>query len=118
MTTLLLCIFMVVEIAFCVRDFRLTIMKKEWSLHRFSVNGLELGIYLVMMILPGIDFSFRFKGLFFLLLIRIFIGGFFCLVYRNSEKRKKRGALVGSAIFGMLFLMISMVPAFILCCAS
>ena len=113
MTTLLLCIFMVVEIAFCVRDFRLNLMKKEWSLHRFSVNGLELGIYLVMMILPGIDFSFRFKGLFFVLLIRIFIGGFFFLVYRNSEKRKKRGSLVSSAIFSMLFLMISMVPAFI-----
>jgi len=57
MTILLLCIFMVVEIAFCVRDFRLNLMKKEWSLHRFSVNGLELGIYLVMMILPGIDLA-------------------------------------------------------------
>ena len=29
MTILLLCIFMVVEIAFCVRDFRLNLMKKN-----------------------------------------------------------------------------------------
>ena len=46
-------------------------------------------IFLIMALLPGIDFSFRFKALFFILIARLITAGIFAIAYKNNNKTKK-----------------------------
>ena len=74
MAALLLLILMIAELGFCVYELTRKTTKREWTPRRFIIDSAQLVIFLIMALLPGIDFSFRFKALFFIL---IFIVGFF-----------------------------------------
>ena len=119
MALFLLLIFIIVEIGFAVYGFTLakdpeSSSKKKWTLKRLIVSGAELAVYLLMMLLPGIDFSFRFKGLAIMLVLRIVLAGIFALINRKNDKPKKKVFMILSAICGIFFLGTSMIPAFVI----
>ena len=113
MTLLLLAIFVITEAVFAVFEFTVTDTKGKWKLKRLCVNAAELGLYLLMLILPGIDLSFRFFGLLMMLLIRIAISGIVFAVGRKNDKPKKRPAMIIGALTHIVIIFVAMAPAFI-----
>ncbi len=113
MTLLLLAIFVIAEAAFAVFEFTAADRKGKWKLKRLSVNAIELVLFLIMLILPGIDLSFRFTGLVAMLLIRLVIAGIFYLAGRKNDKPKKRPAMIVGALAHIVLISVAMAPAFI-----
>ena len=113
MNILLLIILIIAEICFCALELSGTVLKKEWTPRRLIVNLIEIGIYLITLFLPGIDFSFRFKALLLILCVRTVISFVFFLVQRRNEKIKKKSAIIWSAILGIMLIAFSLVPAFL-----
>ena len=101
MALVLLLILVITEIGFAAFECTDPEMKKSWTLKRLVVNAGEIVIFLLMLLLPGIDLSFRFKGLVILLLARILVSAVFWLANRKNEKRKKRAAIVWGAILSI-----------------
>ena len=114
MALVLLLILVITEIGFAAFECTDPEMKKSWTLKRLAVNAGEIVIFLLMLLLPGIDLSFRFKGLVILLLVRILVSAVFWLANRKNEKRKKRAAIVWGAILSILLITGGMFPAFLI----
>ena len=93
MALFLLLILLVIEIGFMIYGFTLKApkqnSKKNWSMKRIIVNGAQVAVYMILLLLPGIDFSFRFKGLAIILLLRVLLAGVGFLINRHNEKEKK-----------------------------
>lgn len=128
MAFLLLCVLSITEIIFCAMQIRLAgaarksseqgetagkITKQGWALHRLIANIIELILFLIMVLLPGIDLGFRFKALMLLLGIRIIVGGLVFLIDRRNSKDKKKSGMIMSAVFGILFFTTALIPAFV-----
>nr|MCR5390204.1 dienelactone hydrolase family protein [Lachnospiraceae bacterium] len=113
MTMLLWTVLIVSEIGLAIYELAGKATKKEWTLKRLTVSGGQIVIYLLMVALPGIDFSFRFTGLFILLGIRALIAGIFWLIDRHNENKKKNLWIVLSAVLGIVLISMSMIPAFV-----
>ena len=62
MEMLLLLVLILTEIGFAAFAMSGKITRGEWAKRRLCVSAVELVTFLVMTLLPGIDFSFRFKG--------------------------------------------------------
>lgn len=107
---ILLCVF---EIAFAVTSIRRKADKKGWQTGRLICNGGQLMLFLVMLIAPGIDMSFRFTGLFILLLLRIIIASIGMMIQKNKENRPKTTAkMILSAVLSIFFMTGSLIPSF------
>lgn len=113
MEKLLLFVLVITEIVFAIREITSHVTKKEWAKGRSLVNAGEIIIYLIMTVLPGIDFSSRFEWLIKLLVIRLIISGIVLLASRKNEKSKKTSAIVIGTIFGIILIAVSMATAFI-----
>ncbi|MBO4907895.1 MAG: hypothetical protein J5476_01310 [Lachnospiraceae bacterium] len=113
MEKLLFIVLVITEIVFAAWTIKKKTSKKKWSVSRTAANAAELLVYLIMLILPGIDFSFRFKGLFILLVIRILISVIVFAASRKNEKSKKSSRIVWGTVFGIIMIALSMIPAFI-----
>ena len=113
MTVMLLMILCILEIGFMIFELTKSSEKKEWTTKRLIVNGCELVVFLAMVLLPGIDTSFRFKGLIAMLIIRIVVAGIFWLVNRNNAKVKKKVPVVLGALLSINLIASSMIPAFL-----
>lgn len=113
MELVLLLILIIIEIGFTVFEFTKKSTKGNWTKQRLFVNIVQIIIYLLMLIFPEIDFSFRFKGLAILLGIRIIIAFIFWMINRNSSKEKKKSSIIFSSLFSIVLFITSMVPAFI-----
>lgn len=110
MNTILLITFIVLEIGF------IWIRNKEkgiWQTYRFYLCGMELVLYLLCTLLPGIDLSFRYFGLFILLGIRVLIELIFYLLNKNKMEMKKRGPALLNGIFSILLIVTSLLPSYI-----
>lgn len=113
MALVLLLILVITEIGFAVFELTKNTTKKNWTMERLGVNGAEAVIYLIMLALPGIDFSFRFKSLVLLLAIRIIFAFIFLLINRKNEKIKKKVFIILGSFFTCSFIISSLAPAFI-----
>lgn len=113
MGILILCVMLLAEVGFVAYSIKHR-DKSKWLLNRCLVSGGELILYFCMILLPGIDFGFRYKGLFFLLFIRVLVSGI-CLLakYKKAEGKKKVVGIVASAIMGVIFIAFSLVPTFL-----
>ena len=60
MELILLLILVTLEIGFAAFEFTKSETKSSWSLKRLVANGIETAVYLLMVLLPGIDFFFFF----------------------------------------------------------
>ena len=115
MNTILLILLLVFEAAFAVTAITRKADKKGWQLGRLICNGGQLGLFVVMLIAPGIDMSFRFMGLFILLLLRIIISFIAYLIIRNKEGKAKHIAkIIISALLSALLIWCSLIPSFII----
>lgn len=88
MNTFLLILLLVFEAAFAITAITRKADKKGWQLGRLICNAGQLGLFLVMLIAPGIDMSFRFMGLFILLALRIIISFIGFLIIRKKKREK------------------------------
>ena len=75
MNTLLLILLIMTEAAFCYVTVSRGSDKGEYKLGRLIANGGELVLFLLTVLLPGIDLSFRFTMLISLLIIRTAAAG-------------------------------------------
>ncbi len=112
MALILFIIFVIFEIGFAVSGIFRKPTKTEWKIKRLIVNAAECMIYIILLLLPGIDFSFRFKALALLLVIRLFIAALATIFAGKKENPKKVAAIVFSAVISIVLIAISMVPAF------
>ena len=113
MATLLLAVLLITELGFCVYELTRSSSKSSWTPRRFMIDSAQLVIFLIMAFLPGIDFSFRFRALLTVLVLRLIVAGIFTLAYRSNEKSKKRGAMVMSALISIMLIATNMIPAFV-----
>ena len=113
MALLLLIILIVSEIGFIVFELTKNPLKKEFGKMRLFVNISQCLIFFLMLLLPGIDLSFRFKGLLFILIVRILVSALVFAIQRKNEKSKKKIMIVLSAVLSVLLISFNMVPAFV-----
>ena len=113
MEKLLFFVLLITEIVFAIRQITAHVSKKEWAASRGIVNAAELVLCLLMLALPGIDLSIRFKALFLLLIVRIIVAAIIFLICRKNGKSKKSVSIVLGTIFGSILIAVSMIPAFI-----
>ena len=113
MTTLLLLVLVITEAAFVVSEFAKQAEKREWNQRRMIVNLLEFSAFLVMLLLPGIDLSFRFMGLFLILIVRVIVSVLGYFIGKKNTKTKTKSGMIMSCILSVLILVSSMTPAFL-----
>lgn len=114
MSIFILCVMIAIEIGLGVFTICKQREKGQWYRNRCLVNCGELVVYFIMILLPGIDFTFRFKGFFFVLLLRAVISAIIFLIKRSkAEGDKKISEAMVSVIFSIFLLAISLVPSFI-----
>ena len=104
MTVLLFIILILTEVVFGIMGLSRTILKKEWTVKRLIVNVIEMALYFFMILFPGIDFSFRFKALFLLLVIRVVFGILIYFICRKSEANKRKLNIVLSAVLSVILI--------------
>ena len=113
MTVLLLSVLIILELGFMVFELTRATAKKEWTTKRIILNAAELAVFFAMVLLPGIDTSFRFAGLIFMLVLRLVVSGIFWLANRKSTKTKKKAAIVFGGLLGAVLIASSSLPAFL-----
>ena len=113
MTTILFMILILIEAGFMILSLAKTSSKKSWTTKRLIVNAGEFAVFLMMILLPGIDTSFRFKGLILTLLVRIVVAAVFMAANRKSNKTKKKVPVVLGALLSISLITSSMLPAFL-----
>ena len=115
MNTFLLVLLCIFEAAFAITAISRKADKKGWQTGRLICNAGQLGLFLVMLIAPGIDMSFRFMGLFVLLIIRIIIAFIGYLIVRKKESASKHIAkIIISAVLSVILISGSLIPSFII----
>ena len=113
MAALILIILLIVETGFLAYELTRKSSKREWTPRRFVIDSVQLVLFLIMVLLPGIDFGFRFRMLLTVLLLRVLAAGIFALAYRKNEKSKKKSAIVFSMIISIILITTNMLPAFL-----
>ena len=113
MAYLLLILMAASEIGFLIFDQIKKSSKKTWSLRRLIVDLGQAVLFALMLLLPGIDTSFRFMGLIILLVIRLVVAGLSVLINKNKTVAKKLSGKIASLILSILLIAGAMLPSFI-----
>jgi len=114
MTLILLIILSAAEIGFLIyENIKKSSEHKTWTIRRLIVNAAQLAVFGIMLVLPGIDTGFRYKGLIILLVIRSITAAIFALAYRNKTDIKKNGRKVISLIVSVILIIVATLPAFL-----
>ncbi|MGN0678166.1 MAG: alpha/beta hydrolase family protein [Oscillospiraceae bacterium] len=104
----------ILEVAFVFTAIFRKADKKGWQMGRLICNAGQLVLFLIMLIAPGIDMSFRFTGLFALLIVRILVSFIEYMIIRKKEGKKKHPAkMVLSALMSILLISGSLIPSFV-----
>lgn len=113
MVKLMLLVLILTETGFAAFELSRKISVKEWAMRRLCVSGIELLTFLVMTLLPGIDLSFRFMGIAFILIMQLLISALFWFVRRKNENIKGKPSIIIRTLLGILIILLAMTPAFI-----
>lgn len=113
MTILLLTVMIAAEIAFLIAEFSKVTEKRKWNTKRLAVDLIELAAFAVMLLLPEIDLSFRFKGILFLLLVRLLLAAIGYLIGRKKETQKSKAGKIASLLFSAVMFVCALTPAFL-----
>ena len=113
MALLLLGLLTAAEIGFLIFESIRSSSKKTWSVRRLIVELAQAVLFALMLLLPGIDTSFRFTGLIILLLIRLVFAGISVLINKNKTMAKKLSGKIASLILSILLIAGAMVPSFV-----
>ena len=113
MALFLLIVLLITELGFGAFELSRSTSKSKWTPRRFMADAVQIVIFLVMVLLPGIDLGFRFKALFTVLVLRLITAGLFTLAYRRNDKTKKKSAIVLSVLISVVLISVNMLPAFL-----
>lgn len=113
MTILLFSILVLLETGFMIFGLTRTTTVKKWTSKRLIVIAGELILFFIMAALPGIDTSFRFKGLIAVLLVRLAAAVTFMLANHKNTKTKKKAAIVLGTLLSISLIGTSILPAFL-----
>ena len=113
MTILLFSILVLLETGFMISGLTRTTTVKKWTSKRLIVIAGELILFFIMAALPGIDTSFRFKGLIAVLLVRLAAAVTFMLANHKNTKTKKKAAIVLGTLLSISLIGTSILPAFL-----
>lgn len=113
MTVLLFSILVLLETGFMIFGLTRTTTVKKWTSKRLIVIAGELILFFIMAALPGIDTSFRFKGLIAVLLVRLAAAVIFMLANHKNTKTKKKAAIVLGTLLSISLIGTSILPAFL-----
>lgn len=98
----------------------LTIVKKadrvNYKLCRLLTNIGEVVVFLIMLLLPGIDLSMRFKGFFLLLWMRVLFAGLSFGIAKGKDIKKEKKVLfiITDMLGSILLFFLFMIPAFVI----
>jgi len=112
MNVLLLIALIVVEIGLIVFTFVENRKKNIWTRNRLIANGIEILLFLLFVMFPGMEFGIRFNGLLILLIIRLIVSAITYLRKRNVQGDKKSAGAVASGIFGIVLFITAITPSF------
>ena len=113
MTILLLAVLIITEIAFLTAEISKQSEKREWNKGRLLADLAEAAAFGVMLLLPGIDLSFRFTGLLLILLVRLGFAGIRYLLGRKNTKQKTKAGKITSLLLSALMFVSALAPAFL-----
>ena len=113
MNTLLLILLIMTEAAFCYVTVSRGSDKGEYKLGRLIANGGELVLFLLTLLLPGIDLSFRFTMLITLLIIRAAAAAIMMLFRKKDRDEKKAFSKIMSAIGSALLFASALIPSYL-----
>ena len=113
MNVLLLSVLIILEIGFMVFELTRSSAKKDWTKRRLIANAAELVIFFILVLLPGIDTGFRFRGLIVMLILRLVTSVTFLLANRKNLKTKKKVAIIMGALLSVSLIASSLLPAFL-----
>lgn len=113
MNTVLLIFFVIIELSLASMTIVKKANKKEWQIGRATACVGELLLFLIMLILPGIDLSLRFKLLVRVLVLRVIVEGIFLFILRKSEKPKKSIGISVRCVLSIVLITLSMIPSYI-----
>lgn len=86
--------------------------KNIWRRNRFVLSVIELAAFTLLMLLPMVEYNFRFKICGIVLVIRCIVAALFYFVKRNKDEGKiGTGALVGKLIGNVCIIVTCLVPA-------
>lgn len=113
MNIVLLVLLCAAEAVFAVLAIKRRPDKEKWQTKRLICDAGQLGVFLIMLLAPSIDMSFRFKGLFALLLFRIVIAFAGWLIAKYTPSKPKRSSMmILSAVLSAVIILGSLVPSF------
>ncbi len=114
MNIVLLLGFIILEIGLAIRTIKYKSSKKAWAKERLFLNGIEILLFLVGAVCRIFNFGIRFKLLFIILCVRLFVSGIvFGIQTARNKGQKKSVAVVVGTCFGVLLLILCMTPSFI-----
>ena len=113
MTIVLFLILVMTEAAFLIAEFAKETEKRNWNQKRLLVDLIELAAFGIMLLLPGIDLTFRFIGLLMILILRSVFSAFGFLISRKNSKIKKNAGKIMSMMLSVMMIVFAMVPAFL-----
>ena len=114
MGILFLILFAAAEITLVVLTFTKFQEKTVWRKNRLIVRAAEVVLLLGMILLPTVNFKWRFFGALAVLVIRLIFAGIAWLVKRrNSDGMKKKGWSVVNCILSVILIAVSLAPAFL-----
>lgn len=115
MNVLMLILLSVIEIGFAVFSIVRKTDRKQWLTGRLVCDAGELELFLLFLLTREVNLGFRFKGLFVILIVRLFITVICYLVKRGrTEEPKKTAAKVGSGLIGVMMVVDGLIPSFLI----
>lgn len=120
MNTLLLIMLFLIEVGLLVLTISEGRTKELWTRNRLIARGTEIVAFLLFALFPGIDFSFRYKVLIVLLVIRLIMAAVGYLIMRYGRGKsdvqgvaKSIGAMTVSVIGSVILIVVALAPSYL-----
>ncbi|MBO6310507.1 MAG: hypothetical protein J6N70_17055 [Oribacterium sp.] len=113
MTLLMFLVFLITEVGFAIYSAGIP-EKSERCKRRLIVNGAELIIFLIMLLLPHIGFSFRFAGFAVLLVIRLIGAAISYALHRKDDRKTSVFSAAAGGLGNIALIAFALIPAFVI----
>lgn len=113
MNTALLIFLAIIEVALASLTITKKVNKSGWQTGRVIACAGELILFLIMVLLPGIDLGMRFKLLFIVLILRIVFEGIGFIIFKNNENPKKVAVIIFRCVLSVIIIASSMIPSYV-----
>ena len=109
-----LILFAVAEITLVVMTFTKFGEKSAWLKNRVIVRAVETAFLLGMILIPAVNFKWRFFGALTVVAVRFILAGIMWLIRRKKiQGMKKKAWSVVNCVISVMLVAVFLVPAFI-----